>query len=55
MYPYGLLRDSVANGQLVERTRLPFYVPYLLRVSSDGKTVIAYDSQYSRIAVIDLQ
>jgi len=54
MYPFGLLRDSVANGELVERTRLPFYAPYLLRTSSDGKTIIAYDSQNSRIAVIDL-
>ena len=54
MAPFGLLRDSVASGQLVERTPLPFYVPYLLRVSSDGKMIIAYDSQNSRIAVIDL-
>jgi hypothetical protein len=54
IYPFGLLRDSVANGELVERTRLTFYAPYLLRTSSDGKTIIVYDSQNSRIVVIDL-
>src|SRR5882762_950405 len=54
MGPFGLLRDSVANGQLVERTRLPFNVPYLLTATSNGKMMIAYEEPYHRIAVIDL-
>jgi hypothetical protein len=53
MSPFGLLRDSVVNGQVVERTRLPF-TPYLFLASSDSKMVIAFDKQHSRIAVIDL-
>jgi hypothetical protein len=52
--PFGLLRDSVANGQLVERARLPFS-PYLFLASPDNKMAIAFDNQHRRIAVIDLQ
>jgi len=55
--PFGLVRDSVATGQLVERTRLPFYASdsRLVRGTSDGSMIVAYDNEHSRIAVIDLR
>lgn len=55
-FPFGLLRDSVATGAVVERTRVAFAAtePRLYRGSSDGKMIVAYETQNKRIAVIDL-